>query len=194
MGITKKGKIGLDNLIHILPPGENAPQEVNVLVEIPRGCTNKYEYDREFGVFHLDRVLYESVFYPCEYGVIPQTWGFDNDPLDIMVLSTFPTFPGCVISARPIGALKILDSGREDDKIIAVPQDDPRFNQHKNLEDLSAHFKKEIWNFWENYAELQPDKKIIVSGWKGLKEAHKIITRDIKRFQEKFRTHKRRRH
>lgn len=194
MGKPTKGKPNTTTLIHTLPSGENPPTEINCLVEIPRGCTNKYEYDRQHGVFHLDRVLYESVFYPCEYGLIPQTWGDDNDPLDIMVLSTFPTFPGCLISARPIGALKILDSGRKDDKIIAVPQDDPRFNQYRGLKDLTKHFKKEIWNFWENYAELQPNKKIVVSGWENLKDAHKIIKRDTKRYQQKFKSQKRRRH
>lgn len=174
------------SLIHLIPAGENPPTNLNCLVEIPKGCTNKYEYDRSFGFFRLDRVLYESVFYPCEYGVIPQTWGADEDPLDVMVLSTYPTFPGCVIAIRPIGILKVIDSGRKDDKIIAVPQKDPRFDQYQNLKSLGKHFKKEIWNFWENYAELQPNKKIVVGGWGSLKEAHTVINQDIKSYQTKF--------
>ena len=98
------------SLVHLLPPGEKPPKEINCLVEIPKGGSNKYEYDKEYGVFKLDRVLYEAVFYPTEYGVIPQTLEDDGDPLDVMVLSTFPTFPGCVISCRPIGALRLVDS------------------------------------------------------------------------------------
>ena len=99
----------------------------------------------------------------------------DGDPLDIMVLSTFATFPGCVISCRPIGVLRLNDSGEEDNKIIAVPADDPRFEEIKDLADLPGHTKKEIKNFWQNYAELQPDKKIKVKGWSGKEKAHEII-------------------
>lgn len=153
-------------------------------MEIPRGCTNKYEYSRKHDVFILDRVLYESVFYPSEYGIIPQTWQEDEDPLDIMVLSTFPTFPGCVLVARPIGALKLMDSGRIDNKIIGVPRDDPRFETFKSLADLTDHLKKEIWNFWENYAELQPKKKIVVSGWIKKDKTYKIINDAISFYQK----------
>lgn len=180
------------NLIHLLPPGENPPTDIYTLVEIPRGCTNKYEYHRKFATFFLDRVLYESVFFPAEYGVIPKTWADDDDPLDVMVLSTFPTFSGCVIRTRALGVLKVIDSGKKDDKIIGVPKDDPRFAQYQSLRSLTKHFKKEIWNFWENYAELQPNKKIIVSGWGSLKEAHLIIKKDIRRYQKKFKTNQRR--
>lgn len=174
------------NLFHQLPTGPKPPEEVFCIVEIPRGCTNKYEYNRKYKVFLLDRVLYESVFYPTEYGIIPRTWQPDEDPLDIMVLSTFPTFPGCVLVARPIGILKLLDSGKKDSKIIGVPRDDPRFDNFKELKDLTTHFKKEIWNFWENYAELQPDKKIIISGWGEKKEAYQIINEAIKAYKKAY--------
>lgn len=173
------------SLIHTVPSGKNPPNVIYCLVEIPKGCSNKYEYDKKLEVFHLDRVLYEAVFYPTEYGVIPQTLNKeDKDPLDIMVLSTFPTFPGCLISCRPIGLLRMIDSGEEDDKVIAVPADDPRFEQIKDLSDLSTHFKKEIKNFWENYAELQPDKKIKVKGWGGSKTAKRLIKEAIKYYQQ----------
>jgi inorganic pyrophosphatase len=175
-----------DNLVYSLPIGKNPPFEVNCLVEIPKGGTNKYEYDRQLGVFKLDRVLYEAVFYPTEYGVIPQTLNKeDGDPLDVMVLSTFPTFPGCLVSCRPIGVLRLIDSGEEDNKIIAVPADDPRFEEIKELDDLTTHTKKEIKNFWENYAELQPEKKIKVEGWSGKEKAHELIKLASKNFQEK---------
>lgn len=174
-----------NNLVHRLPAGKNPPYEVNCLVEIPKGCTNKYEYDKNTGAFVLDRVLYEAVFYPTEYGIIPKTLNIqDGDPLDVMVLSTFPTFPGCVISCRPIGVLRLNDSGEEDNKIIAVPADDPRFEEIKDLNDLPVHTKKEIKNFWENYAELQPDKKIRIDGWSGRQTAHQLIKTAIKTYQK----------
>lgn len=174
-----------NTLVEQLPAGKNPPHEVYCLVEIPKGGTNKYEYDHEMGVFRLDRVLYEAVFYPTEYGIIPQTFNDqDGDPLDIMVLSTFPTFPGCLIACRPIGVLHLVDTKEVDDKIIAVPAHDPRFEEIKNLNDLPNHTKKEIKNFWENYAELQPDKKIKVEGWSGKDKAHDIIKTAIQNFQK----------
>ena len=175
------------NLFHSVSIGENPPQEVNCLVEIPRGSTNKYEYNHQFGYFHLDRVLYEAVFFPFEYGIIPQTWNDkDKDPLDILVLSSFSTFPGCVISCRPIGVIRINDTGEQDDKVIAVPVDDPRFSQIKELKNLRSHNKKEIENFWENYSELQPDKKIRVEGWSEKKASHTLIKKAATNYQKKF--------
>ncbi len=175
----------IDHWLKKIPPGPHPPQEVYCLVEIPRGCTNKYELHKEFNVFTLDRVLYESVFYPCEYGLIPQTLTDDGDPLDIMVLSTFPTFPGCLIVARPIATLSLEDSGEKDDKVVAVPQDDPRFDHVRQLTDLNPHFKKEIKNFWENYAELQPDKTIKIIGWRGIEFTHRLIEKSVKQFSDK---------
>ena len=172
------------NLVKALPSGKNPPHEVYCLVEIPKGCSNKYEYHPKLNLFLLDRVLYEAVFYPTEYGIIPQTLTGDNDPLDIMVFSTFPTFPGCLLSCRPIGVLKMIDSGERDDKIIAVPSGDPRFKEIQKLSDLSAHFKKEIKNFWENYAELQPNKRIKVEGWGGRKTAKRLISQAIKNYHQ----------
>lgn len=173
------------NFVNILPTGENPPNEIYCLVEIPKGSTNKYEYDKEFGLFKLDRVLYEAVYYPAEYGVVPQTLEDDGDPLDIMVLSTFPTFPGCLISTRPIGALRLIDSKQDDNKIIAVPADDPRFAEVNDLKDLRKHTKKEIKNFWENYVELQPNKKIKIEGWSGKEVARDLISRAVKLYKSK---------
>ena len=175
-----------NNLISQLPVGKNPPFEINCVVEIPKGSTNKYEYYEIINAFKLDRALYEAVFYPAEYGFVPQTFNEqDGDPLDIMVLSTFPTFPGCLLACRPIGVLRLIDSGKEDYKIIAVPANDPRFEEIKDLEDLSTHAKKEIKNFWENYAELQTDKKIKIEGWGRRTKAHELIKKAIKNFQEK---------
>lgn len=177
-----------ENLLHSLPVGPNPPKEVYCVVEIPTGGSNKYEYSREHGVFILDRVLYEAVFYPTEYGFIPQTWDDDNDPLDIMVTLTFPTFPGCVIIARPVGVLKVEDTGKQDSKIIAVPRDDPRFAHIKDLSDFDPHFQKEVENFWQNYAELQESKKIKILGWSKAKAAREMIKKASKIYQEKFKS------
>lgn len=175
------------NLFHIVSIGDKKSKEVNCLVEIPKGSSNKYEYYHHSGYFRLDRVLYEAVFFPFEYGIIPQTWNEkDKDPLDIIVLSSFSTFPGCVIKCRPIGVIRIDDTGEQDDKIIAVPVDDPRFSQIKELNDLPPHSKKEIENFWENYSELQPDKKIKIEGWSEKKTARTLIKKAAANYQKKF--------
>lgn len=176
----------LDNLYHQIPPGPKPPKEIYCLVEIPKGSSNKYEYKLEFGAFVLDRPLYSAVFFPTEYGIIPQTWAKDGDPLDVMVLSSFSTFSGCLLACRPIGALRINDSGEQDNKILAVPTTDPRFTQVHDLNDLSPHFKKEISNFWENYSELQPKKKIKIEGWSGKETAWEIIKQAIASYQKKF--------
>ncbi|MFZ5366290.1 MAG: inorganic diphosphatase [Patescibacteria group bacterium] len=180
-------KLARQNLWQLVSCGEKVPQEINCLVEIPKGGTNKYEYSPKWGAFRLDRVLYEAVFYPTEYGIIPQTWNEkDKDPLDIMVLSTFPTFPGCVIPCRPVGVIRLLDTGEEDDKILAVPVNDPRFEQVKDLSDLPPHFKKEISNFWENYSELQKEKKIKVLGWSGKEKAWEMIKAGREDYKKQF--------
>lgn len=174
------------NHLFTIPPGPKPPDEVFCLVEIAKGMNNKYEYDKKLGVFILDRVLYSAVFYPTEYGFIPGTWfRGDSDPLDIMVICSTPTFPGCLIKTKPIGALELLDSGEKDTKIIAVATDDPDSAHIKSLKDLH-HLKKEIKNFWENYAELQPGKEIKILGWKNTREAQKIIDQAIKTFNDKF--------
>ena len=173
------------NLLNRVPVGPKPPKEVYCVVEIPKGSTNKYEYKSKFDAFFLDRVLYEAVFYPTEYGLIPQTKNEeDGDPLDIMVFSSFSTFPGCVLACRPIGMLRLIDSGEQDNKIIAVPCHDPRFEEVKTLEDLPAHFKKEIKNFWENYSELQQNKKIKVEGWSGKEVAYETIKKAAANYQK----------
>lgn len=176
-----------NSLFHKIPPGKNPPKIVYCLVEIPKGSSNKYEYDEEMGIFKLDRVLYGAVFFPTEYGIIPQTWSkTDDDPLDIMVFSSFSTFPGCLLDCRPVGVLRMIDSGEEDNKILSVPINDPRFNQINNLDDIAPHIKKEITNFWENYSELQPNKKIKIQGWSNKEMAWKIIQEAILNYQKKF--------
>jgi len=182
----KKGSLNQPNFLFTLPPGPKPPEEIYCLVEIPRGTSNKYEYHKKMGIFILDRILYSAVFYPTEYGFIPGTWAKeDDDPLDVMVVCSSPTFPGCLLKAKPIGALAMLDSGEKDNKIIAVACDDPDSSHIQTLADLH-HLKKEIKNFWENYAELEPKKEIKILGWKNKKEAQTIIEQAIKSFFKKF--------
>ncbi len=127
------------NLLKDIPVGENPPKEINVIVEIPKGSKNKYEIDEEHGFMALDRALYSSVFFPFEYGTMPQTLSEDGDPLDIVLLATSPTFPGCVVKARPIGILLMEDEAGIDNKIVAVPTAklDPRFAYINDVKDFN---------------------------------------------------------
>ena len=157
-----------------LPIGDSAPFEVNVVVEIPRGSSNKIEYDADLGVFRLDRVLYSPLYYPCEYGFVANTLFEDGDPLDILVLSTQPTFTGCVVVARPVGVLKMGDDKGQDDKILGVSAHDPRFERVTRLEDVSEHRLKEILHFFAVYKDLE-DKEVTIQGWEGAEAAQQLI-------------------
>ena len=131
------------------------PGIVNVLIEIPAGSKNKYEFDKDLNAFALDRVLFSSVQYPYDYGFIPNTLADDGDPLDGMVIMDQPTFPGCVIPARPIGMMEMVDGGDRDEKILCVPADDPRYANVKNLDDIDAHRLEEIAEFFRTYKNLE---------------------------------------
>ena len=180
------------NPLFLLPMGDNEPEEINMLVETPMGSINKYEFHTKTGLIKLDRVLFEKLPYPIEYGAIPQTWDQDQDLLDIMCLVTYPTFPGCIISVRPIGVMLFNDCGERDDKILAVPVDDVRYNHIKSIDDLPDHQKDEIAFFFERYKDLQfkykgqTDKKVVVEGWGGIEQASKIIEEAGKLFKETF--------
>ncbi len=128
---------------------------VECIIEIPMGTKNKYEVNKESGRITLDRVLYSALTYPGEYGFIEDTLSEDGDPLDIIVISSYPTFPGCVVAARVLGYLTVIDNGEHDEKVIAVVDKDPRFENIKNLEDLTDHQKAEIKDFFQNYKTLQ---------------------------------------
>ena len=147
---------------------------VDVFVEIPQGSRNKYEYDKARRVFVLDRVLYSSVHYPTDYGFIPETLGNDGDPLDALVIVTEPTFPGCLIHARPVGLLDMYDDKGDDEKVLAVPIGDPRFDSVHTLEDLSPHWLREIENFFQTYKTLE-DKIAEVRAWRDTAAAWTLI-------------------
>jgi len=151
-----------------------ARDPIEVIVEIPSGSRNKYEYDHERHRFVLDRILYSSVHYPCDYGFIEGTLADDGDPLDVLVVISEPTFPGCVVRARPVGVLDMRDDKGHDYKVLAVAHDDPRWEETDALEDLSPHRLREIENFFRIYKELE-GRQTEVYGWLGVDEAWRII-------------------
>ena len=147
---------------------------VDVFVEIPKNSQNKYEYDKEKGVFRLDRVLYSPMHYPADYGYIEETLAEDGDPLDVLVLVSNPTFPGCVITTRLVGALIMSDDKGEDTKLLGVPVDDPRFNEIQDIDDVPTHIKREIGHFFKVYKDLE-NKKTEVGDWKNREFAIKEL-------------------
>lgn len=160
--------------------GNNSPEIVNAIIEIPRGSRNKYEYDNELDLITLDRVLHSPLFYPSDYGFIPQTLSEDGDPLDILVLITQPTFPGCVLQARPIGVMDMEDEEGKDWKIIAIAAHDPYYAHMNDINDVNIHLKKEIQHFFESYKHLEANKRAAVLGWYGKEKAHEIIKQSHK--------------
>lgn len=148
--------------------------EIEVFIEIPKGSRNKYEYDHEQNCIRLDRMLFSSMHYPADYGFIPKTLGQDGDPLDALVLLWEPTFPGCLIEARPIGLFKMTDEKGPDEKILCVPVKDPWWNYLKELDEVPPHLLREIEHFFTVYKDLEK-KKVGVGGWAGREEAEKII-------------------
>lgn len=173
------------NLWTEVVPGPNAPEVVYAVIEIPRGSRNKYEYDKDMESFALDRVLYSPFTYPAEYGLIPQTIYDDGDPMDIMVLMDQPTFTGCVIESRPIGLMKMIDGGDADDKVLAVPKDDPRFKDINDISDIPSHLLEEIAHFFKEYKHLE-GKSTEVMGWENKEAALAAIQHSIDLYKEKY--------
>ncbi|HUU79398.1 MAG TPA: inorganic diphosphatase [candidate division Zixibacteria bacterium] len=176
----------MTNLWTDVKSGPNPPEIVYAVVETPQGSKNKFEFDKEIMAIYLDRVLYSSVVFPISYGFIPRTLGDDKDPLDIMVLITEPTFPGCIVAARPIGVLRMKDEKGNDDKIIAVAQNDPRLAEAKDLDWVPKHQLIEVEEFFRDYKKLEKGKKTEVQGWEGREQALVIINDAIDHFQENY--------
>jgi inorganic pyrophosphatase len=173
------------DLWHNLPPGITPPDVIYVVVEVPKGSRNKYEYSKSAGVIKLDRVLYSPLHYPGDYGFIPQTYYGDSDPLDVLVMMEEPTFPGCVIEARPLGMLRLQDRGESDDKILAVPSTDPQYADYHDINDLPKHFPKAVEHFFVTYKTLQ--NAVVESlGWVGAKEAKEAILGAMKHYKDSF--------
>lgn len=167
-----------------LPLGDAAPDEVNAVIEIPRGQTNKYEYDKQLNVFRLDRTLYSPVHYPGDYGFIPRTLSNDGDPLDVLVLVDAPSFTGCLMTVRPVGMLKMVDQGREDEKILAVGTNNPVLEEVRDYSGLYPHQLKEIEHFFSIYKELEAKSTRII-GWFDAEQARQMILECHTRFEAK---------
>lgn len=173
------------HLWHNLSSGPQVPDIIYAVIEVPKGSRNKYEYSKSAGVIKLDRVLYSSLHYPGDYGFIPQSYYGDGDPLDVLVMMEETTFPGCVIEARPVGMLRLLDRGDNDDKILAVPATDPKFNDYHDLDDLPKHFPHEVEHFFVTYKQLER-AEVQSQGWVGAKEAKEAIKFSMQHYRDTF--------
>lgn len=170
---------------HEVRIGDQVPQRVNAIIEIPKGSRAKYEIDKESGLIKLDRVIYASMYYPLNYGFIPQTLGEDKDPLDIVVLTQVSVVPRCLIPSKVIGVMRMIDRGEADDKIIAVAEQDASVSHIRDVSELPDFFKVELKHFFENYKTLE-NKKVVVDDFLGAAQAYPIIERSIQYYKETF--------
>ena len=168
-----------------VPCGESAPRVVNAIIEIPQGSRCKYEIDKPSGLLRLDRIIYSSFHYPVNYGFIPQTYGGDKDPLDILVITSLPVQPLTLMDAKVIGVMQMIDGGDADDKIIAVAANDPSVNHYNNIEELPKHFFDELRHFFEEYKKLE-NKTVEVEEFKDKATALVIIQEAIDYYQTCF--------
>jgi len=166
--------------------GDAAPRVVNAVIEIPQGSRAKYEIDKETGLLRLDRVIYSSFYYPCNYGFIPQTYGDDKDPLDILVITSLSVQALCIMEAKVVGVMQMIDSGDADDKIIAVAAKDPGVNHYNNIEELPKHFFDELRHFFEEYKKLE-NKTVVVEEFGDKATALKIIEEAIGFYKDNYR-------
>jgi inorganic pyrophosphatase len=162
-----------------LPSGPQPPQVVYAVIEIPRGGRNKYEYDATLELFRLDRVLYSAVHYPAAYGFIPSTLAADGDPVDILVMTSEPTFTGCLIEVRPVGLFHMQDEAGADEKILSVPTIDPHYHEVRELAQVAPHFLREVEHFFRIYKDLE-GKPVETLGWEGRIAAEQAIRASLK--------------
>jgi len=174
------------NLWEALPAGPNPPEEINVVVECLKGHRNKYEYDKNVPGIVLDRVLHSNVHYPTDYGFIPRTWYDDDDPLDVLVLLEDSTFPGCIVEARPVAFMRMLDDGEADDKVVAVPSEDPRFDHIADVDDVPQQLKDEVDEFFSTYKHLEAGKEVETQGWEDRGAALDAIEHSRALYDETF--------
>jgi len=167
------------NLLHDIPAG--SAEEMNVIIEIPKNSKNKYEIDKETGMIALDRVMHTAQDYPFDYGFVPQTLFDDGDALDVVVLTTYPLAPGILVRCRPVAIMGMIDSGEQDDKVIAVPVDDPRFDDVQDKADVNKHTLKEIEHFFSTYKKIQ-EKAVAISGFNGKAEAMEAFDKSVEMY------------
>ncbi len=170
------------NLLHDISAGENIPETFNCIIEINKGSKNKYEIDKATGLIKLDRVMVTAQDYPFDYGFIPQTDWYDGDALDVVLLTTYPLFPGVLVECRPIAVMRMIDSGERDEKIIAVPTGDVRFKDVKDLGDLNPHFIKEVDHFMTTYKKIQ-NKEVSITGVEGAAAAKAVILEGMEMYK-----------
>ncbi len=170
---------------HGVTPGENAPRTVTAIIEIPQGSRCKYEIDKATGLLKLDRIIYSSFHYPINYGFIPQTYGGDKDPLDILVITSLSVVPLTMMDAKVIGVMQMIDQGEADDKIIAVAANDPTVNHYNNIEELQPHFFDELRHFFEEYKKLEK-KAVKVEEFGDKTKAISIVQEAITCYKETF--------
>lgn len=163
--------------------GKNPPQDINVVIEIPQGSSIKYELDKDSGAMFVDRFLFTPMFYPLNYGFVPNTLSDDGDPTDVLVLARQPVVPGSVIRARPVGVLLMEDDGGVDSKIVAVPHEkiDNGYLDIRDVNDLQQSLRNQIQHFFEHYKDLEPGKWVKVKGWDNAACAGEIIKADLLR-------------
>lgn len=171
---------------HQVSPGSDLPHTVTAIIEIPKGSKAKYEVDKESGLLKLDRVLFSSVMYPANYGFIPQTYCDDMDPLDILVICSLELVPMCLVDAKVIGVMHMVDNDEQDDKIIAVAANDMSVNYINDISDLPPHTEMEIIRFFKDYKKLQ-NGTVVVEQFLGRDEAYRIINESIELYNTKIR-------
>jgi inorganic pyrophosphatase len=169
---------------HDIEPGPKVPTLMTVIVEIPRGSRNKYELNKETGLFRLDRVLFSAVHYPGDYGFFPRTYAQDDDPLDALVMVNVPTFPGCAIDARPIGIFRMKDKGETDEKVLCVPAHDPLYDGYGDITDVPSHFLREVEHFFAIYKDLEGGR-VQTLGWDDADAARAVIRDAVTRYAER---------
>jgi inorganic pyrophosphatase len=169
------------NLLHGIEPGTK--DSINVIIEINKGSHNKYEIDKRTGLIALDRVAHTGQDFPFDYGFVPQTLWDDGDALDVVLLTTYPLLPGILVRVRPVALMKMIDSGDMDDKLIAVPVDDPRWKETKDLKDINPHTLKEIEHFYSTYKKLQ-NKEVSVSGFENKIAAEEAFEKGCKMYMD----------
>ncbi len=167
----------------MIPPGTGEPSVANVIVEIPKGRRTKFEIDKVTGLFKMDRYLYSSTMYPGDYGFIPQTLAEDGDPSDILVMVNEPTFTGCLIEARVVGIFRMRDRGQNDYKLLAVPHRDPLYAEMRKLDDVPAHFLREVEHFFSTYKQLE-GVTIEALGWASAEDGAIEVRSAIERFRK----------
>lgn len=175
----------MSNIWHDMNPKRISPDDFVVVVEISKGSKNKYELDKESGLLMLDRVLYTSTHYPANYGFIPRTYADDGDPLDALVLCSEPIAPMTLVRCYPIGAIKMIDNGANDEKIIAIPFGDPTYNSYKDISELPKHIFDEMAHFYTVYKQLE-NKTTAVDEIIGADEVHEIIQGTIEKYRQEF--------